>query len=51
MPMPPEVMAEWSLYLRAIKVCNDSNPRHPCPAVDTAATANADATEAPVESE
>ncbi len=32
MPMPPEVMAEWSLYLRAIKVCNDTDPRHPCPA-------------------
>ena len=35
MPMPPEVMAEWSLYLRAIKACSDTDPRHPCPAVQT----------------
>lgn len=34
MPMPPETMAEWSLYLRAIQVCNDSDPNHPCPAAD-----------------
>jgi hypothetical protein len=51
MPMPPEVMAEWSLYLRAIKACNDSDPRHPCPVADTATTADTDATEVPVESE
>lgn len=31
-PMPPETMAEWSAYLRAITVCNDTDPRHPCPA-------------------
>ncbi len=35
MPMPPEVMAEWSLYLRAIKACSDADPRHPCPAMQT----------------
>ena len=32
MPMPPALMAEWSLYLRAITVCNGADPRHPCPA-------------------
>jgi hypothetical protein len=31
MPMPPELMAEWSTYLRAISVCNDDAPGHPCP--------------------
>ena len=32
MPIPPATMAEWSVYLRAITVCNDTDPRHPCPA-------------------
>jgi len=30
LPMPPELMAEWSMYLRAISVCNDDAPGHPC---------------------
>jgi hypothetical protein len=29
--MPQEVMAAWSLYLRAIGVCNTNDPAHPCP--------------------
>ena len=48
MPMPPEVMAEWSLYLRAIKACSDADPRHPCPA---AQTEPAVAAQAPAKSE
>ena len=32
MPMPPAIMAEWSLYLRSITVCNATDQRHPCPA-------------------
>ena len=31
MPMPPVTMAEWSLYLRSITVCNAADQRHPCP--------------------
>lgn len=31
MPMPPETMAEWSMYLRSITVCNATDQRHPCP--------------------
>jgi hypothetical protein len=31
MPMPPATMAAWSLYLRAISVCNANDDRHPCP--------------------
>jgi hypothetical protein len=31
LPMPREVMAEWSLYLRAIGVCNSDAAAHPCP--------------------
>ena len=32
LPMPAELMAQWSLYLRAISVCNDATADHPCPA-------------------
>jgi hypothetical protein len=45
MPMPPELMAEWSLYLRAIGVCNETDPRHPCPAPN--ADAPTESAEAP----
>jgi len=31
-PMVAKAVAEWSAYLRAISVCNDADPRHPCPA-------------------
>lgn len=31
MPIPPAVMAEWSMYLRSITVCNATDQRHPCP--------------------
>ena len=31
LPVPPEVVAEMSLYLRAISVC-DGSEAHPCPA-------------------
>lgn len=41
MPMPPEVMAEWSLYLRAITACSDTDPRHPCPVPSPDATVDA----------
>jgi hypothetical protein len=39
--MPPQAIAEWSLYLRAISVCNPTDAAHPCPdpAADAAATA------------
>ncbi len=47
MPMPPEVMAEWSLYLRAIKVCNGSDPRHSCPEASSAPTADSSQEAAP----
>ncbi|HEY6598203.1 MAG TPA: hypothetical protein VIZ30_02780 [Pseudomonadales bacterium] len=39
MPMPPEAMAEWSMYLRSITVCNTNDPRHPCPSPAPAADA------------
>ncbi len=32
MTMPPQTIAEWSLYLRAIGVCNPNDATHPCPA-------------------
>jgi hypothetical protein len=31
-PEVAKAVAEWSLYLRAIKACNDTDERHPCPA-------------------
>ena len=31
LPLPAEQMAQWSLYLRAISVCNPQHPEHPCP--------------------
>ena len=31
-PEVAKAVAEWSLYLRAISACNDTDPRHPCPA-------------------
>jgi hypothetical protein len=37
-PVPPATIAEWSMYLRAISVCNHTDPRHPCPAVNPAGT-------------
>jgi hypothetical protein len=46
MPIPPETMAEWSVYLRAITVCNDTDARHPCPAAPVESN-----TAAPVASE
>lgn len=30
-PIPKQVMAEWSLYLRGIGVCNGADDAHPCP--------------------
>jgi len=35
-PLPPKQMAEWSLYLRAISVCDPKRADHPCPAPETA---------------
>jgi hypothetical protein len=32
-PIPKELMAEWSLYLHAIGLCNGDDPAHPCPSV------------------
>ena len=29
--MPAEDMAAWSLYLRAISLCDSARPAHPCP--------------------
>jgi hypothetical protein len=45
-PMPPKIMAEWSLHLRAISVCNTDDPAHPCPAPPAAEVPPAAATDA-----
>jgi len=39
-PEVAKAVAEWSAYLRAISVCNDTDARHPCPPsqVENAAT-------------
>jgi hypothetical protein len=41
-PLAPEAMATWSLYLRAIRVCNPTDPAHPCPAPDAPADRTVD---------
>lgn len=42
-PIPKEVIAEWSLYLRGIGLCNDGSTTHPCPtAPDKSASTDAD---------
>jgi hypothetical protein len=46
-PIPPKTMAEWSLYLRAISVCNIADPTHPCPAPPASSTPAPAAAEAP----
>lgn len=31
-PVPPEMLQEWSAFLRNVAVCDDADPaRHPCP--------------------
>jgi len=42
LPLPAKQMAEWSLYLRAISVCNPQRAEHPCPAAQDAQSAAPD---------
>ncbi len=35
-PMSNEEMGLWSLYFRSISVCDDTRPKHPCPASGSA---------------
>ena len=35
-PMSNEEMGLWSLYFRSISVCDDTRPKHPCPASPSA---------------
>ena len=37
-PAVAKAVAEWSAYLRAISVCNDTDERHPCPVATQPAT-------------
>jgi hypothetical protein len=50
-PEVAKAVAEWSLYLRAISVCNDADPRHPCPAAPSATNTDAAAAIVPANSE
>jgi len=50
-PEVAKAVAEWSMYLRAISVCNDTDPRHPCPTAPAATNAEATEATAPAKSE
>ena len=50
-PEVAKAVAEWSAYLRAISVCNDTSDRHPCPAGAQPTQSDSPVKDTPVKSE